>query len=145
MTDSTTISDQLVRLARATEWIHARWRRELGISAYELLALLHLQAGSMTVGDLGSRLALTSGAMTGLIDRLEDTGLVSRERSTEDRRRVLVAVTQRTRDRLETLQAQLADDVEQDLASRAVADIDCASSVLDVIIGVHERQAEGDG
>jgi DNA-binding MarR family transcriptional regulator len=46
--------------------------------------------GPLTAGEIGRHLGLSSGAVTGLIDRLEAAGWVSRERDPRDRRRVVV-------------------------------------------------------
>ena len=46
--------------------------------------------GPLTAGEIGTHLGLTSGAVTGLIDRLEAGGWVRRERDPADRRRVIV-------------------------------------------------------
>jgi DNA-binding MarR family transcriptional regulator len=47
-----------------------------------------------TPGWLGERLGLNSASVTGLVDRLERTGHVRRERDERDRRRVLLRVTE---------------------------------------------------
>jgi DNA-binding MarR family transcriptional regulator len=49
--------------------------------------------GPLTAGQLAHAVRLTSGAITGLLDRLESAGLVRRVRDTADRRRVIVEVT----------------------------------------------------
>lgn len=46
--------------------------------------------GSMTAGELAKLTGLTTGAVTGLIDRFEKKNLVRREFSKEDRRKVLI-------------------------------------------------------
>lgn len=46
--------------------------------------------GPITAGEIGTHLGLSSGAVTGLIDRLEAAGWVRRERDPADRRRVIV-------------------------------------------------------
>ena len=46
--------------------------------------------GPMTAGAIAEHLGLTSGAVTGVIDRLEEGGWVRRERPVHDRRQVLV-------------------------------------------------------
>jgi DNA-binding MarR family transcriptional regulator len=46
--------------------------------------------GPMTAGRLAELVGLTTGAITGVIDRLERAGLVRRERDPNDRRRVIV-------------------------------------------------------
>ena len=47
-------------------------------------------AEPLTAGQIASHLGLTTGAVTGLLDRLEAGGWVRRERDPDDRRRVLV-------------------------------------------------------
>ena len=71
-----------------------------GLHATDLRALIHLldaaRAGTAaTPGWLGTQLGLNSASVTALIDRLERAGHVRRERDTEDRRRVLLAVEDR--------------------------------------------------
>jgi DNA-binding MarR family transcriptional regulator len=49
--------------------------------------------GGVTAGELAREAGLTTGAVTAVLDRLEDKGYVRRVRDTEDRRRVKVEVT----------------------------------------------------
>jgi DNA-binding MarR family transcriptional regulator len=64
------------------------------ISPADLDALEHLEAaGPLTQRQLGDRLALTSGAITMLVDRLERGGWVRRRRHPTDRRSVLVELS----------------------------------------------------
>ena len=48
------------------------------------------QTGPITAGELAARTGLTTGAITGVIDRLEKAGFVRRARDAGDRRRVIV-------------------------------------------------------
>jgi len=66
----------------------------LGLTYPQYLALLALwEQDGMAVGALGERLFLDSGTLTPLLKRLEAAGLVRRERSVDDERRVLVHLT----------------------------------------------------
>jgi len=56
------------------------------------------QHGRMSAGQLAQASSLTSGAITTAIDRLERAGYAQRVADPSDRRRVLVELTQRTRD-----------------------------------------------
>lgn len=56
------------------------------VECYDLLSL----HGSMTAGRLAELTGLTTGAITGVIDRLERSGYARRERDPNDRRRVIV-------------------------------------------------------
>jgi DNA-binding MarR family transcriptional regulator len=65
--------------------------RFVRISATDLDALEHLEAdGPLTQRDLGDRLSLTSGAITMLVDRLEEAGWVHRRKHPSDRRYLLI-------------------------------------------------------
>jgi DNA-binding MarR family transcriptional regulator len=61
-------------------------------TAYRCLDILD-QEGPMTAGRLAEQARLSPGAMTALLDRLEQRGFARRTRDTKDRRRVLVEVT----------------------------------------------------
>lgn len=62
---------------------------------YDVLATLRRQGEPfrMAATELADAVMLTSGAMTNRIDRLEESGLISRMADEEDRRRVLVQLT----------------------------------------------------
>ena len=64
-------------------------RLKIASADLECLDLIALR-GPMPAGALAEAIGLTSGAITGLIDRLERAGLARRERSREDRRKVMV-------------------------------------------------------
>jgi len=88
----------------ATEMLDHSVADYLGIdrAAYRCLDILG-QEGPMTAGRLAERARLSPGAMTALLDRLEEKGLARRTRDTEDRRRVLVEVTAELHQRAEQL------------------------------------------
>jgi DNA-binding MarR family transcriptional regulator len=68
----------------------------LGINVSDLECLTMARAAGdagVTAGDLAAASALTSGAITGVIDRLEQAGLVRRDRDADDRRKVIVRPT----------------------------------------------------
>jgi DNA-binding MarR family transcriptional regulator len=114
MLPSASIAKIAAELSLASEHLRATWRRELGISAYEMLAISHVaEAGPLTIGELGSRLALSSGAMTGLLDRLERAKLVLRVRDEHDRRRVQLVVTDQARTQLDHLAAPLFERLDR--------------------------------
>src|SRR6516165_4495334 len=62
----------------------------LGMNGTDLECLDHILRGPVTAGRLAEVTGLTSGAITGVIDRLERLGLARRERDPEDRRKILV-------------------------------------------------------
>jgi DNA-binding MarR family transcriptional regulator len=67
----------------------------LSSTTYKALVTLRSAGQSHTLSptDLGRALMMTSGAVTGLLDRLEAAGLVERAPDPEDRRGVIVTLT----------------------------------------------------
>jgi DNA-binding MarR family transcriptional regulator len=65
--------------------------------------------GPMTAGHLAEESGLTTGAVTFILDRLEEAGMVTRRRDTEDRRRVWVEIVPEAQERLAGLQQPIAE------------------------------------
>ena len=67
--------------------------KRVGVNPSDMECLdLILMNGPSTAGEIARHTGLTSGAVTGLIDRLERLGLVERAADANDRRKVLVRV-----------------------------------------------------
>ena len=65
----------------------------IGINATDLNCLNILSfSGHMTAGELARATGLPTASITGVIDRLEEAGFVTRERDPHDRRRVVVQI-----------------------------------------------------
>jgi DNA-binding MarR family transcriptional regulator len=60
-------------------------------SDMECMDILYLE-GRVTAGRLAEVTGLTTGAITGVVDRLEKAGYVRRERDASDRRKVFISV-----------------------------------------------------
>lgn len=66
---------------------------ELSLSQFDVLAQLLRHPDGMTAGALSAELLVTAGNVTGLVDRLEAQGLVSRRASSDDARVRIVKLT----------------------------------------------------
>src|SRR5260370_3422781 len=64
-------------------------RVDLTVTDMQVLDILE-SAGPTTAGQLADLTGLTTGAITGMLNRLEEAGLVRRERDPNDGRRVIV-------------------------------------------------------
>ena len=71
--------------------MHEAIAKSVGLSGtdHKYLGIL-TQKGAMTAGELAKLTGLTTGAVTGVIDRLESKNLVKREFDKEDRRKTLI-------------------------------------------------------
>ena len=72
-------------------WMHEAIARKAGLSGtdHKYLGLL-IQKGEMPAGELSKLTGLTTGAVTGLIDRLEKKKLVKRQFDKTDRRKIII-------------------------------------------------------
>lgn len=85
--------------------------REHGLtgSQYNVLRILRGEGRPMPSLEVADRMLSAMPGITGLVDRLETLGLVTRERCTEDRRVVYVAITKQGLDILAKLDAPVAE------------------------------------
>ena len=67
--------------------------RRTGLSESELHSLRHLLAGPLGPNDLARTLGVTSAASSGIVDRLESRGHVSRQAHPTDKRRTVVVIS----------------------------------------------------
>lgn len=84
------------RFRQVRRLINLEWNRDnihgLGITHGRILMML-AEDGPQKASALAEALQITSGAVTGLADRLVELGLISRERGESDRRVVLLEIT----------------------------------------------------
>jgi DNA-binding MarR family transcriptional regulator len=95
--------------------------------------------GPITAGELGAHLGLTSGAVTGLIDRLEGAGWVRRERDPNDRRRVIVHLSDGHGADLWPLYQPLAEAINHYRDALATAEL---SDIVEFLEFANETMAE---
>jgi DNA-binding MarR family transcriptional regulator len=94
----------------------------LGVSRTDLHCLNAIEnSGGLTAGELAAAVGLTSGAVTGVVDRLERAGFARRVADPQDRRRVKLEVTPRFYERAGRIWGPLKADWESSLASRFTA------------------------
>jgi DNA-binding MarR family transcriptional regulator len=94
MASPTEVLTALRRFGLENDRLDAMVARRLGAPPAEFKAMDHLQeAGELTPGQLADRLALSSGAVTALIDRLERLGWAERVPHPSDRRSLIVRKT----------------------------------------------------
>ena len=88
--------------------------RRLGVSAIDRKCLDLLSRGAVTAGELARFTGLTTGAVTGIIDRLVKAGYAERVSDPDDRRRVLV--TRKSNSRLDKILPAIFGPLGDDMA-----------------------------
>jgi DNA-binding MarR family transcriptional regulator len=98
---STNIHDELARELRqftglaASVFRTAAAKRDLTVTDLHVMEILE-SSGPSTAGQLADLTGLTTGAITGMLNRLEEANLVRRERDPSDGRRVIVQLASGT-------------------------------------------------
>jgi len=91
-------TDLLIQIRKLTQQyaytslqMHEAIARKAGLSGtdHKYLGFL-IEKGQMTAGELSNLTGLTTGAVTGLIDRFEKKKLVKRQFAEDDRRKVII-------------------------------------------------------
>lgn len=94
-------SDQCIffQLAKASQAGARHWNESVGrfgVTAVQGMVLAFLgEEDEVTSGSLGNRAQLDSATLTGIIDRLARAGLVERKDNPDDRRAVMICLTEK--------------------------------------------------
>lgn len=83
------------KIIRATDLYSRRLSKQVGLTTPQLLILQAIKAlSTVSIKTLSNEVALSQATVTTIIDRLEARGLVTRQRSTKDKRVVHPALTE---------------------------------------------------
>jgi DNA-binding MarR family transcriptional regulator len=116
----------------------------LGVNRTDLHCLNIVEnSGGLTAGELAAEAGLSTGAVTGVIDRLERVGYARRVRDPADRRRVKVEVTPRFYDDADRIWGPVKADWESTLGDRFTAEqLERAIDFLRAINEIGRRQMD---
>jgi len=92
------LNDSLIslrRILRIADIQSKKLAKDAGLTTSKLLVLQYLdEQGEATIGQIAQEVSLTQATITTLIDRLQEIHLVRRKRSTSDKRKVYVSLTE---------------------------------------------------
>jgi DNA-binding MarR family transcriptional regulator len=115
----------------------------LGIGPVDMRCLNVIQnAGGLTAGELAREVGVTTGAVTGALDRLERAGYARREPDPDDRRRVRIVVTDEFMERAALIWGPLAADWQGGLGRFTVAELETIAAFLKMSGEIGARHVE---
>lgn len=118
---------------------HMEVANQLGLSLTDLRYLQMISAiAPATAGEISARTGLTSGAVTRMVDRLEQAGFVRRTRDTADRRSIVVVPDEVATGRVSAMYAGMASAWAEVLSHYTVEQ-------LKVILDLFQRMGELSG
>lgn len=102
------IRNHVMRILSSHASLHEGTEGALEISGPQLFALLVLrERGSVTITELAQILEVSPPSASAMVDRLVEKGILTREHSREDRRKVLVEVSPAAAEKLDRLHEEI--------------------------------------
>ncbi len=116
----------------------------LGINETDLHCLNIIEnSGGLTAGELAAQAAVTNGAITGVLDRLETAGFATRAADPADRRRVNVQVTPAFYRQARRIWGPMAADWQTTLEKRfSTRELERIADFLHATVEVGRRQLD---
>jgi DNA-binding MarR family transcriptional regulator len=112
-------------------------RRPGELSHTQVRALVQLAKDEqVTAGELAKRAELSPGAMTAMLDHLEREGMITRRRSEDDRRQVIVALTESGRSAVAAKRALWEQTWRDALAEHSDEELLAAARVMRTLAGL---------
>lgn len=108
-----------------------------GVNRTDLRCLEILWQGESTPGALAAELGLTSGSVTTMLDRLAKLDYVTRHPAPDDRRKVVVRITDAARDKALRVYGPIAQEGATEIAHYTAAEL---RTVLDFLNRSRELQ-----
>src|SRR6266566_9592840 len=135
--------DLLRELAANFDALNNAFSPRAGLNRTDLRALdIISRQESLTAGQLAARLKLTTGAITGVLDRLERAGHAVRTHDAEDRRRVVVQPTPEARRFGSVVFRQLGRDLDELMTSYSEEDRALVEEFLRSVTEIVSQRAE---
>jgi DNA-binding MarR family transcriptional regulator len=127
-------ADQLIQLSRRVQDIHARISQRHGLPPVQAKLLCVLALGPRGMAELAQCFGVEKAALTGLVDRAERRGFVSRSPVTGDRRALRVTLTSSGRRAATAFHADASAELSQLLSPLAPSDRENFRTALAKII-----------
>jgi DNA-binding MarR family transcriptional regulator len=136
------VDDRLISTFGRLVETYSRLERRLGAALQSEAGLPHIwfealirlarsEGGQLTMSALAERIALTTGGITRLVDRMQAAGYVERRPCPTDRRIAHAAVTEAGREALHRAAAVHARNLQDVFAGFQDSDLDALDTLLD--------------
>lgn len=136
---------QFLQLIGALKLKFARDLTRYGVTFPQFMVLMALEKAqqSCRMGPLASFTLQSLPAVTGIVDRLEERGLVQRQRDPHDRRSVVVCLTEKGKTLLSQIKAERQQTLEEIFKVLTPEERAFLNSVLEKLTRVLETPEQG--
>lgn len=133
-------SAQTDRALTAAESLQTQWRTIEGIGTHDRIAIAQLRVhGPMPMNRLATRIGLSRGAVTSLVDRLERDGWVRRRADVMDRRRTVLELEPQATESYETVTGPWREQLDEWVAAQPRSDRHAIAAFLEQVTTMCER------
>jgi len=101
-TASDNVMIALRKIVQAIDMNSKKLVKRVGLTGPQLVILQEISnMGEVTAGEIARTVSLSQATLTGILERMEKRGLLSRRRSNQDKRRIMVSITESGRQVIE--------------------------------------------
>ena len=131
----------LRKITRAIDLYSHKLAREFKLTGPQIVCLRQLfRVKKSTPSELAKAMHLSQATVTGILDRLDARGLISRERSTQDRRKVIVELSETGGKIAASAPSPLQERFAGNLAKLPEENRAVISTILQQIVSMMEAQ-----
>ncbi|MEK6774097.1 MAG: MarR family transcriptional regulator [Bdellovibrionota bacterium] len=130
------------KLSTATIFFHEAIATKLKLNATDMKCLTYISnsKGPLVAGDIATLTGLTTGAVTGVLNRLEEKKLISRVSDSTDRRKVFLQLNVDAFQKIKPLYSSMRKSVEALVNTYPDAELDTIAAFLEKVIEVLNRE-----
>jgi len=131
----------LRKITRAIDLYSHKLARECKMTGPQIVCLRQLvKEETSTPSELAKSMHLSPATVTGILDRLDARGMIVRERSNKDRRRVIVALSENGRELATTAPLPLQERFASKLSTLPEENQTVISTILQQIVSMMEAE-----
>ncbi len=138
------VVDQIRRFSAGVVLFNQKVAERVGLHPTDVQCLNLLElVGTCTPGKMTEGMGLTTGGVTVMLDRLEKAGYVKREPNPDDRRSVLVRVSEKKMEQIDIHYAEVAKQFEAHIALMPDADLKVVIDFLKQVNAIRVNAVSG--
>ena len=137
------LMESVRKLTRSSLMLQSAIAEKMDLNATDAECIDFLmEMGAATAGDLAKATKLTTGAITGVIDRLAKAGFVKRENDPNDRRKVIIRFLPKKHEKTKQYYAAMAKDVQELFSGYNEQKLKMLLQYTDALTAIFQHHAE---
>ena len=116
--------------------------KRVGLTGPQLVILREIASfGEVTAGEIAQAVSLSQATVTGIMDRMEKRGLIARKRSEQDKRKIMIRITEAGKDIVESAPPLMQEAFAQRFESLPAWEQNMILSALHRLVSIMDAKA----